>query len=683
MNKQLIILLCGAFCGMQACWVQGAERGNLQELRELSLEELMDVPVISVSKKTQTLSKSAAAVFVLTKQDIKNSGAQSIADLLRTVPGVQVANINAYAHAISIRGFNSSFANKLLVLVDGRSVYKPDFSGVYWESVDVPLDDIERIEVIRGPGSSVWGANAVNGVINIITQSAHETQGGLVSAAVGDGAQSYQVSSRYGGQINDDTAYRIYQKSTANQAWPAAEAEDNLPIHDQWRQSQIGVRIDKGNEGDTDQLMLNAHGFSNRLGEDQAEFAVAQVETTGGHVLGRWQHRQSEDSQWQLQAYYDYTKRDDPSFFIVDNQLIDIELQHQRRFLTHHELVWGLGYQQNKHHVSFGPIFGFEPAERTSRLYSLFAQAEFQLLPNTLSLIAGSKFEHHEFTGWEVQPSVHLNWQPHENTSLWAGISRAVRTPSRYEHDSFTERSATPIDYDFFGVATDSPFSIMRRGGQSGVQAENLLAYELGARHRFNTQWFVDTALFYNRYRDLILVSTDLHEDVSTGGMVLDSVMVNGMQAESYGAELALNWLPSSQWHVLLSYSWINLDVTVDDNIASELDYKSSIETRTPEQQFSLRSDVYLNPKWTWNTQLRYVDELPAANLELMRTTLVEAYWALDMRLAWQATPNIELSLVGRNLLEQVHREFAGEALTLYFRNDVERSVYGQVRWQF
>lgn len=682
MKNYLFIVLCLSLLGF--AHAQAADdliQQQVEMLGRLSLQELLDVEIVSVSKKAQSLSDAAAAVFVITQEQIRRSGAQSIADLLRSVPGVQVANINAYAHAISIRGFNSSFANKLLVLIDGRSVYKSEFSGVYWESVDLPLDDIERIEIIRGPGGSVWGANAVNGVINIITKSARDTQGGLVTAGIGEGAQQYQLSMRHGGKIDTDSFYRLYYKVIGHESWPSSTDIYNLPIDDHWRQYQVGLRVDSGTPEAINQFTWDVQALQNYLGHDQFEWGVAEIETTGTHVLGRWLHKVSNTSQWQVQGYYDYFKRDDPSLLVMANQMFDLEIQHQWQFMDKHELVWGLGYRQTHNEMLYGPVHGFNPAAHKSILYSLFVQDDIQL-QEQLSLIIGSKFEHHDFTGWELQPSLGLTWRIQDHTTLWGSIARAVRTPSRYEHDSYFERPGYPEDAPIFNIPDDVPLQVVGRGGK-GLASEQLQAYELGLRHQFNPSLSLDSAFFYNQYKDLILVSTRLLEDAASHGLIIDSEFVNGMEAESYGAEWVVNWLASDNWHWHLNYSWLDTQVQMDDNIASILDYARMIETRSPAHQLALRSHLRFAPQWMWDVEWRYVSELAEFNPELSGFSQVDAYWTLDTRLAWQLKPHLEFALIGRNLLAQKHSEFASEALSLYFRNQVERSIYAQVRWAF
>ncbi len=644
----------------------------IRALLKLDLADLLDVEVTSVSKKSQKLSKSAAAVFVITQEDIRRSGVTTIPEALKMVPGVQVARINAYAYAISIRGFNSSFANKLLVLIDGRSVYTPEFSGVYWDSVDMPMDDIERIEVIRGTGGTLWGANAVNGVINILTKHTKDSKGLRISAGAGT-EQKYNVELQQGDVLSADhhINYRISAKLSKHDDFPPQGEE--LSVENGWEKRELGFRLDGSPNADTNWTLIGNYQDL-RLGSDQWDIYVAQVHVDSVNLLSRWEKSFSKDSKLTAQLYYDDNQREDLSLFTMNNQTTDFELRHEWNISEKHNLLWGIGYRHIKADTPFTTYYEFKKLD--SNLYNIFVQDDVHLVPDEWTLTLGTKLEHHYYTGLELQPSARLLWTPNEENSLWASISRAVRTPSRLEENSKTERPSIPGEYH---PDTSEPFTTLYSGNED-LQAESVIAYEIGARHQLSHVFSIDVASFINRYNDLVLMTTDYSHD-SEIGYIQSSEHRNGMRANAYGIEIALNWMMSDYWQLLGAYTWTKIDAeTLLNNVVDDR-YSIAAETRIPRHQFSLRSNFNLTEQLELDFWLYHVSQLPTR--DQVKNFYLPDYTTLNARLAWHPTKNIELSLTGQNLLDKQHSEFASEPLVLYFREDVQRNIYGQIRWNF
>jgi iron complex outermembrane recepter protein len=646
---------------------------NLPDFTKFSIEELMNVEIVSVSKKPEKLSEVAAAVFVITQEDIRRSGATSIPEALRMAPGVHVARITSTDWAINIRGLNDRFANNLLVLIDGRSVYTPVFSGVFWDVQDTVLEDIERIEVIRGPGATLWGVNAVNGVINIITKKARKTQGWQVSALGGN--EEGIGSVRYGGASEDkDTYYRIYGKYF-NRGRLAGIVQDNSNVQptSDWQSGRVGFRVDRepGKTPAFDPLnsfTLQGEAYKNEYKTNidrvslSPPFTILQSDTSkasGAHLLGRWQHRISATSDTILQFYYDHARKDfDPSSGRVDT--IDFDFQHRFHMLDQHDIVWGLGYRfiSDKFDNTFE--INMDPARRNQDLFSVFAQDEIALKPDQLFLIVGSKVEHNDFTGSEVQPSIRMLWTPEEKYALWGAISRAVRIPSRLEHDVSTNEFVVNLD------TLPEPATIVTLGN-SNLVSEKLIAYELGYRVQpINTLW-LNTTVFFNDYEKLIGLKSGDPIEVSdpTSHFIIPLTYENNLDGEAYGLEVAADWQLVRQWRLMASYSYLHTDIQGND--AGTDEFTQLFMRSNPRHQFSVRSLFDITEQIDFDLWLRYVGRLPELN--------IDDYVTIDARLAWRPVKNLELSVVGQNLFEEGHAEFS----TL----EVERSIYGKVVWSF
>jgi iron complex outermembrane receptor protein len=648
---------------------------TVNDLTHLSLEDLMRIEVTSVSKKGERLSDAPAAIFVITQEDIRRSGVTNIPDALRMAPGVEVARIDANMWAVSTRGFNSRFATKLLVLMDGRSVYSPAFSGVWWDVQDTLLEDIDRIEVIRGPGATLWGANAVNGVINIITKKAGETQGGL--ATVGGGTEEKAFGSfRYGFKLGEHSDVRAYAKYfNRDVSVTRSGAEDA----DDWDQFRTGFRLDheptaqnnftlqgdyyRGKTGSTYDVVTLTAPFSASIQK--------KADVAGGNILGRWKHVFSNDSELSLQTYYDRTERKD-LLTAEDRDTVDFDLQHRFKWIGGQEIVWGLGYRLTRDDFAkANELRTIDPSSRTDQLFSTFIQDDITLIKDRLRWVIGSKFEHNDYTGFEVQPSTRLIWTPSKDQSVWGAVSRSVRTPSRAEHTVSTNVAVIPPGQ----AENPSPLPILVQvRGNSNFQSEELISYELGYRLRpFNRLTF-DLAGYYNRYGNLR--STDnipsalptLASNAGNPYLLSTLDLNNSLNADIYGVELALEWQPLDWWRLKGSYTFS--EMKNDQSITLSGAQNLSL----PRHQFSVRSIMNLGKNIEADAWLRYVDSFDNGG--------VPSYFTLDLKLAWRPVKNLELALVGQNLLENGHQEFRAEQFSTQVY-EVERGVYGKLTWKF
>jgi iron complex outermembrane receptor protein len=637
------------------------------DLADLTLEELMDVEieVTSVARKPQKLSEAAAAIYVLTGDDIRRSGVTSIPEAFRLVPGMHVARVDANKWAISSRGFDGRIANKLLVLVDGRSVYTPVFTGVLWETQDMVLDDIERIEVIRGPGGTLWGANAVNGVINIITKSAKETQGGLLSVGGGTEERAFGTV-RYGGKLSADAYYRVYAKYFDRDGLVDAFGAE---AYNDWDMRRTGFRIDwdvsdasaltfQGDcyDGDAHQTVLlpaAAPPFARAVNDD--------FDLSGGNLVVRWKRSLDQDSDLALQAYYSRRDRCEV-LFDATIDIADVDFQHRFPLGTRHDLLWGIGLRLISDEVEGRSAMAFDPASATDLLYSAFVQDEIALVPDRLALTIGSKFEHNEYTGFEVQPSVRLAWTPTARDTVWAAVSRAVRTPCRSER---------VIWYTQPGTA-DGLFPTFI--GNEDFDTEELLAWELGCRISATDRVSVDLATFYNVYDNLggTQLGLPFLEQSPWPHMVLPLYTGNYGEGETYGFELATDIDVSHWWHLRTGYSLLKMDIGPKPDAGPGAMVRGDGES--PEQMAFVHSSMNIPGNVELDVIGRYVDAVPAID--------IGSYFELDIRLGWKPTRNLELFVVGQNLLKDEHAEFR-PVILFTEATQVERGVYGGVTWRF
>jgi iron complex outermembrane receptor protein len=648
---------------------------NPSDLTELPLEDLMNIEITSVSKKQQKLSDAAAAIFVITQEDIRRSGATSIPEALRMAPGVEVAHIDANKWAITVRGFNSRFANKLLILIDGRTVYSPLFSGVFWDVQDTLLEDIDRIEVIRGPGATLWGANAVNGVINIITKHAKDTQGGLVSAGTGAEEKGFGEI-RYGGKFGNDTQYRFFGKYFNRDS--AADTSEHK-ANDGWDMLRGGFRLDSKLSA-LDSITLQGDIYRGQSGETLAVASVRapfiqtfddDIHTQGGNILGRWIHTFSKSSEMVFQMYYDRTERQE-SINGEKRNTLDIDLQHRFALGERQEVVWGLGYRFTRDNIKNSFPVSFNPDQRTNHLFSGFVQDDIVLFKDRLRLTLGSKFEDNDFTGFEIQPNVRMLWTPGSRHSLWGAVSRAVHTPARADVDLRVNASVIPP------LVPPNPGPLpayVTLFGNPDLKSEELVAYELGYRFQATSRLSFDIASFYNVYDHLRSAEpgTPSVEASPPPPHLLFPLMVsNQVKGKTYGVEVAADWRLLEWWRIQASYSYLQIRL----NGSESLDPTAKVDQgRSPHHQFHLRSSMDLRRDLECNLNFRFVDKLPDFN--------VKSYASLDARLAWRPHPNLELAIVGQNLLSNHHAEFKGEAIISSLPTEVERSVYGKITWRF
>ena len=635
------------------------------DLTELSLEELMDIEVTSVSKKVQKLADAAAAVFVITDEDIRRSGVTSIPEALRMVPGLQVARIDSNKWAITSRGFNGRFATKLLVLIDGRSVYTPFYSGVYWDLQDTLLEDIERIEVIRGPGAALWGANAVNGIINIITKHAKDTQGGLLTAGFGTEERGFG-GVRYGGKHGDDLYYRAYAKYFNRDSFVDADGNDQS---DDWDELRAGFRTDWETSNHTSFTFQGDiyDGSSNEKLKyaDQTLLSTTiedqEADVAGGNLLTRWNKTFSKSSDMALQAYYDRTERRTTTLEEL-RDTFDMDFQHRFALGRRQEIVWGLGYRLTTDNNTESEALTLDSEDRSDNLYSIFAQDEIIIIDDLIHLTLGSKLEHNDYTGLEVQPNARLLWTPHRRHSIWASVSRAVRTPNRAEHD-------VHFNSEFIEVISGAPSFLVSLNGSSDFESEEVLANELGYRVMPTESLSVDIALFYNIYDNLRTIEV---EDIDTSSFIITLNGDNKMDGVTYGAELAADWRISNWWLLQTAYTYLLMDLDMDEDSSDTT--SESIEGSSPKHQLSIRSSKDLGPNTELDLWIRYVDELPDLD--------IQSYITLDVRLSHNLLKNLELSIVGQNLLDNQHAEFRQEIIEI-LPIEVERSVYGKITWRF
>ena len=648
----------GAFAGLMLLVAGGVEaadssspsaRSSTNSVADLSLEDLVNLKVTSVSKKEERLDDAAAAIFVLSNDDLHRSGATTVADALRLVPGLQVAAIDSGDWAISARGFNSQFANKLLVMIDGRTVYSPLFSGVYWDAQQVFLDDVDRIEVIRGPGATVWGANAVDGVISILSKSARDTQGDLVYGGGGDEHLALG-GARYGGKINEDTYYRVYDTYQLNDNFEFANGQS---ANDSWDINKAGYRVDHYTHNDG-QMTWQGDGYTGDLDNHDGSMY-------GFNTLGRWTQRISDRSSYEVQAYYDHTYRND-TLAEVALDTADLSLQHTFGLGECNDVIWGLGYRFTDSQLfkANSPAITILRHELAVNLFSAFVQDELKIIPDKLTFTAGTKVEHNDFTGFEVQPSARLMFKPTENQTVWAAVSRAVRTPSEAESKEFiTFALGAPV------VGPGGGLYVPTFVGNTQLKSEDVLAYELGYRIQPGRRVSVDVATFYNNYSELVgQVPTGFTPGVPVGTETVQPE--NTLQGQSYGGEAVVTYAATDFWRLSASYSLLLTHLRGQPTTVAKGD-----ELNAPTHQVVLRSSCDFTRSLSLDADLRYVDNVQE----------VPAYVTADVRLSYRPTPNWELSVVGQNLLDDHHPEQASTigAPTV----EVPRGFYGKVTWRY
>jgi len=593
-----------------------------------------------------------------------------LTEALRMAPGVQVGRISTDKWAVSIRGFNGFSSSKVQVLVDGRSDYSPLIAGTPWVQQDTLMEDIERIEVIRGPAATVWGTNAVNGVINIITKKASDTQGTFLTAGGGSFERGF-FGARFGGKINEETPFRVYAKVFTRDNTKSLLGVNN---HDQWQSARGGLRLE--HTRGIDHVTLHGEFFYNSLGDTlsastitPASVGIIDSHQEGGYVRFRWDRTFSEQSSLLLQASYDSNHYDISIFSGYRARSVDIDFQHRFPLLERHDITWGAHYRLNSNKVSDTEIVTFSPRQRNNHFYSLFVRDEITLIPNRLLFTVGTRLDHNDFSGLEVQPNARLMWTPNAKNSVWAAVSRAIRTPSRLEDDARVETG--------FGADSFGPISVNAvLQGLSSFDSEKLLAYELGYRHQFSKQASIDIAGFVNDYSHL--------RDFSFGVLapnsrlpqqfILPILPTNKASALTYGFEVSTDWKPVDRWRLQGSYSYLDMHISSNKQF-EQLDPSSGgAEKANSRHQLSLRSNYDISEKLQLNLWLRYTSKIAFYN--------ISDYVTMDAKLTYKPVKNIKLFVVGQNLFSESHREFVSEIVPSTAAV-IPRGIYAGAEWRF
>src|SRR5213594_3345929 len=561
----------------------GQQRDSLQALKRLTLDQLMNVEVTSVSRRAERLAQTASAIQAITQEDIRQSGATSLPEALRLAANLQVAQINSREWAISARGFNSTSANKLLVLIDGRTVYTPLFSGVFWDMQDTMIEDIERIEIISGPGGTLWGSNAVNGVINIITRQSQDTKGALVS--LGEGTEERGAGVRYGAKLGEDATFRIYGKGFYRDNTVRG---DGTNVQDSWKKGQVGFRTDWGRGSDA--FTFQGDGYTGTIAQVGDNASIS-----GANLLGRWNRTLQDGSALKVQAYFDRTRRIVPGTFGELLDTYDIDAQHRFQWGTRNEIVWGGGYRLMHDAVTNSAVLAFLPNVKSLQLINVFLQDSIALRER-LQLTVGTKLESNSYTGWEVQPSARLAWKVRDDTLLWTAISRAVRTPSR-------------LDRDFFVPSTGATFA-----GGPDFTSEKLIAYEIGYRGQPFSRATLSVTAFFHDYDDLRSI-----EPVT--GAAFPAVFANKMEGNTWGAELWGSYQVLDWWRLSAGYNWLQEKLRFKEG--SRDTFGVAAAGNDPTNQVSARSAMNLPYNLEFDATLRMVGSLPSPN--------VPSYVTVDM----------------------------------------------------
>ena len=626
----MMILILFLSFSPQRAYAQ-TELPPVNELKKLTMDELINIVVTSVSKTPENLTEVASAIQVLTNNDIRRSTATRLPEALRLTPNLQVTQSGSHDWGISARGFNgapvasSSLADKLLVMIDGRTVYTPLFGGVYWDVQNVMLEDIDRIEVVSGPGGTLWGSNAVNGVVNVITKSAKESQGLFLTGTVGSYIQD-QVGIRYGGQIDSSLFYRVY-----GQRFDYGETElpDGNPAGDKWFMTQGGFRLDfLPSSKNTFTLQGEAYG-----GEEDI---ALPTEVNGQHLLSRWTHSFTETSALSVQAYFDRTKREISNNPFTDElTTVDLDVQHHFSVKSH-SFLYGAGFRvQDDFTTSLDNRF--TPAQRTLEQFSAFLQDQVEIVPDRFTVTLGSKFLNNDYTGFEIQPSIRAAWTPDAIHTLWGAVSRAVRTPSRFDVDITS----------FQGI--DRP----------AFRSEEVISYEIGYRMRPFDRVSFSLATFYNQYDDLRSLNTTVGPDPTF-------YFANDLAANTYGFEISGNVMVDDWWRLRGGATYLIKDFSVkSDNV---VDGSELIEGIDPKSQFIVHSIMDLTKNLQFDVLARFIDKLPA--LAITQTPEVDSYITLNARIAYELN-KIMFSIAGQNLLEKSNTEFG--------RLQIPRSVYAKI----
>ena len=649
-----------------------ARTAQAPDLTQKSLEDLMNIDVTSVSKKEQKTSQAAAAVFVISQQDIRNSGALNIPDLLRMVPGLEVAQIDASKWAISSRGFNGQYSNKLLVLIDGRTVYTPIFAGVFWDSQNIALNDIERIEVIRGPGAAVWGSNAMNGVINIISKSAENTQGAYLAGGSGNAGTGPEII-RYGGRVRNLGAYCVVAEGFEVNAIPNLAG---LPGQDDWRLVRGDFRTDTAlsardslvTEGELNLSDAGETAFIPvSLSPPENEIVALRDRSSEWNLLAQWNRTISATSATSFKVYFDRTSRGDTTYSFGLNTF-DFDFQHHIVWGARQDVVWGLGYRLSSDDIDPTFRISANPEYRNTQLFTSFGQDEITILPGKIHLSLGARVEHNDYTGFNLEPSARFVWTPNNRNSVWGAVSGADRTPARSD-------TGLRVNYEALPGPGNVPI-LVSLFGNPAQKNEQLTEFEAGYRTALTSRFSLDSTAFYNRYRDLVSLEPQamrLETSPAPAHLLIPSSFGNGLYGETHGFEAFANLKMTSSWTLSPGYTFFSMHLHPFAG-SQDVTSASATEGGNPDQQGQLRSSLGLPRHLQWNASAYFVNRLPAAS--------IPSYTRLDTSLTWLAGEHGSLSVTGQNLLKGLHPEYSGSNSTVQ-PGLMRRSFYARAVWSF
>ncbi len=678
------ILCLVASTALLAPGASGKTLPSADSLFDLSLEELLNLEVTGAARKAQKLSETAAAAFVITAKDIRRSGALNIPEALRMVPGMHVGQIDGNNYAVSARGSNDRFASKMLLMIDGRTMYTPAYSGVYWDLQEIPMEDIERIEVVRGPGSALWGINAVNGVINVVTRHADDSQGGLAVASAGNKV-NHDAVLRWGGTLADEAAYRVYLQSKDRDGNRDLQGESTFDTADQKR---VGGRLD-WHPTESDSLMLSADAYDIDSG---ASFNVLRFEppymrsreddctrSEGFHIMGRWNRQHDNGGETMAHAYVDVMDREDP-IIGEDKDTVEFEIQHRSLAIEGHDIIVGGTARYHDIELNGSEAQALEGSYYDNMIVSLFVQDEFDLVEDTLTLTLGAKLERNDTSDsdWEFMPSARLLWEIDSDSSAWLAVTNAVRSPAIAEQYA---RASVALDERHPNYVPGFPFpTFASLIGTGNMRSEDLLAFEAGYRSQVTPDLNLDIALYYNDYQNTrwpkfedIACGPGLGSfpaclaDPSTGYLVFETELSNAADSEGLGAEIAINWQALEWWQVIASYTYMDYDITPDTQPAEGSQWDV-------DHLFSLQSRMDLGERAELDLWLRYADDV--------EYYFLDSYWELNLRFSWELTPDLELSLVGNNLLDSAHAEYSS-VLDEIVKTEIERAYRAEIRYSF
>ncbi|MDJ0879325.1 MAG: TonB-dependent receptor [Halieaceae bacterium] len=657
---------------------------SADSLFDLSLEELLNVEVTGASRKSQKLSETAAAAFVITAKDIRRSGALTIPEALRMVPGLHVGQIDGNNYAVSARGSNDRFARKMLVMIDGRTLYTPAYSGVYWDLHEIPMDDIERIEVVRGPGSALWGINAVNGVINVVTRHADDSQGGMAMASAGNKV-NHDAVLRWGGSPNDETAYRVYLQSKdrdGNRTFKGDSSADTA------EQKRVGGRLDwHPTESDTVTLSADLYDIDSGASFNVLRFEPPYQRTReddvthseGFSLLGRWNRQHGELGETTAHAYVDVMDREDP-LFGEDKDTVEFELQHRSLALDGHDIIAGATVRYHDIELTGSEAQFLDGSYYDNLIVSLFAQDEFDLLEDKLTLTLGAKLERNDTSDsdWEFMPSARLLWAIDSNSSAWFAVTNAVRSPAIAEQYARVSVALDERHPNYVPGLSLPLFASLKGTGR--MRSEDLLAFEAGYRSQLTSNLNIDIAVYYNDYQNTRWPKFDdiacgpvpgpfpaCLADPQTGYLEFQTELANAADSEGMGAEIAVNWQALEWWQLMAAYTYQDYDITPDAQPAEGSQWDA-------DHLFSLQSRMDLGERAEFDLWLRYVDEV--------EYYFLDSYWELNLRVSWELTPELEISLIGNNLLDSAHGEYSSVQDDTV-PTEIERAYRAEIRYRF